>query len=97
MVNNLTEGRPLKLLFFFAIPMVVGNLFQQLYNMVDSWVVGNFVGTTALAAVGIGFPVIYLLSSLFMGLSIGGSVVIAQFMGAGDRVFSMEDGEIVDA
>ena len=47
--------------------------------------VGNFVGTTALAAVGIGFPVIYLLSSLFMGLSIGGSVVIAQFMGAGDR------------
>ena len=44
MVNNLTEGKPLKLLFFFAMPMVVGNLFQQLYNMVDSMVVGRFVG-----------------------------------------------------
>lgn len=44
MVNNLTEGKPLKLLFFFAMPMVVGNLFQQLYNMVDSMVVGAFCG-----------------------------------------------------
>ena len=44
MINNLTEGKPLKLLFFFAVPMVVGNLFQQLYNMVDSMVVGRFVG-----------------------------------------------------
>ena len=52
MVNNLTEGKPLKLLFFFAMPMVVGNLFQQLYNMVDSMVVGRFVGEDALAAVG---------------------------------------------
>ena len=52
MVNNLTEGKPLKLLFFFAMPMVVGNLFQQLYNMVDSMVVGRFVGKQALAAVG---------------------------------------------
>ena len=42
MINNLTEGKPLKLLFFFAVPMVVGNLFQQLYNMVDSMVVGRF-------------------------------------------------------
>lgn len=56
MVNNLTEGKPLKLLFFFAMPMVVGNLFQQLYNMVDSMVVGRFVGEDALAAVGSSFP-----------------------------------------
>ena len=48
MVNNLTEGKPLKLLFFFAMPMVVGNLFQQLYNMVDSMVVGRFVGVHGL-------------------------------------------------
>ena len=48
MINNLTEGKPLKLLFFFAVPMVVGNLFQQLYNMVDSMVVGRFVGEDAL-------------------------------------------------
>ena len=51
MVQNLTEGRPLKLLFFFALPMVAGNLFQQLYNTVDSIVVGKYVGDTALAAV----------------------------------------------
>ena len=44
MVKNLTEGRPLRLLFFFSLPMVAGNLFQQLYNMVDSVVVGNYVG-----------------------------------------------------
>ena len=56
MVNNLTEGKPLKLLFFFAMPMVVGNLFQQLYNMVDSMVVGRFVGEDALAAVGSSVP-----------------------------------------
>ena len=52
MVQNLTEGRPLKLLFFFALPMVAGNLFQQLYNMVDTMVVGKFVGEDAVAAVG---------------------------------------------
>ena len=47
MVKNLTNGKPLKLLFFFALPMVLGNLFQQLYNMVDSMVVGKFVGEDA--------------------------------------------------
>ena len=46
MVKNLTEGKPLNLLFFFALPMVAGNLFQQLYNMVDTAVVGKFVGRT---------------------------------------------------
>ena len=56
MIRNLTEGPPLRLLFFFALPMVAGNLFQQLYNMVDSMVVGKFVGEDALAAVGIELP-----------------------------------------
>ncbi len=82
---DMTQGSPLSLIVRFSLPLLVGNAFQQLYNMVDSWVVGKFVGTTALAAVGIGFPVIFLLSSLFIGLSIGASVVIAQFIGAGDR------------
>ena len=50
MVKNLTEGKPLNLLFFFALPMVAGNLFQQLYNMVDTAVVGKFVGEDAVAA-----------------------------------------------
>ena len=53
--------------------------------MVDSWVVGNYVGDAALAAVGIGFPVLFMFTSLFMGLSTGGTVVIAQFYGAGNQ------------
>lgn len=83
MINNLTEGKPLKLLFFFAIPMVVGNLFQQLYNMVDSMVVGRFVGEDALAAVGSSFPVVFLAVAVAAGLSMGCTVVISQFFGAG--------------
>lgn len=83
MVNNLTEGKPLKLLFFFAMPMVVGNLFQQLYNMVDSMVVGRFVGEDALAAVGSSFPVVFLSVAVAAGLSMGCTVVISQFFGAG--------------
>lgn len=59
MVKNLTEGRPLNLLFFFALPMVAGNLFQQLYNMVDTAVVGKFVGEDAVAAVGSSFPIVF--------------------------------------
>ena len=83
MINNLTEGKPLKLLFFFAVPMVVGNLFQQLYNMVDSMVVGRFVGEDALAAVGSSFPVVFLSVAVAAGLSMGCTVVISQFFGAG--------------
>lgn len=83
MVKNLTEGRPLKLLFFFALPMVLGNLFQQLYNMVDSMVVGKFVGEDALAAVGSSFPVVFLAVAVAAGLSMGCTVVISQLFGAG--------------
>lgn len=82
---DMTRGEPLGLIVRFSLPLLVGNAFQQLYNMVDSWVVGQFVGTTALAAVGIAFPVIFLLSSLFIGLSIGASVMIAQYIGSEDR------------
>ena len=83
MVKNLTEGKPLKLLFFFALPMVVGNLFQQLYNMVDSMVVGQFVGEDALAAVGSSFPVVFLSIAIAAGLSMGCTVVISQLFGGG--------------
>ena len=82
MVKNLTEGKPLKLLFFFAMPMVLGNLFQQLYNMVDSMVVGKFVGEDALAAVGSSFPVVFLAVAIASGLSMGCTVVISQLFGA---------------
>ncbi|MEG1144130.1 MAG: MATE family efflux transporter [Clostridium sp.] len=83
MIKNLTEGKPLKLLFFFSLPMLMGNLFQQLYNMVDSMVVGNFVGADALASVGASFPVVFLAVALASGLSMGCSVVISQLFGAG--------------
>jgi putative MATE family efflux protein len=64
--------------------MLLGNLLQQLYNMVDSAVVGRFVGTEALAAVGTTFPIVFMIISLFIGLGMGASVIIAQYFGAGD-------------
>ena len=81
--RNMTVGSPAGHIFYFALPLLAGSFLQQLYNMVDSWVVGNYVGDGALAAVGVGAPVIFLFTSLFMGLSNGGTVVIAQFFGAG--------------
>ena len=87
-MRNMTVGSPAGHIFSFALPLLAGSFLQQLYNMVDSWVVGNYAGDAALAAVGVGFPVIFMFTSLFMGLSNGGTVVIAQFYGAGnmDRV-----------
>ena len=87
-LRNMTVGSPAGHIFYFALPLLLGSFLQQLYNMVDSWVVGNYAGDAALAAVGVGFPVIFMFTSLFMGLSSGGTVVIAQFYGAGrmDRV-----------
>lgn len=84
----MTVGSPAGHILAFSLPLLLGSFLQQLYNMVDSWVVGNYVGEAALAAVGIGFPVLFMFTSLFMGLSTGGTVVIAQFYGAGkmDRV-----------
>ena len=82
MVKNLTEGPPLKLLFFFSLPMVAGNLFQQLYNMVDTAVVGKFVGEDAVAAVGSSFPIVFLAVAVAAGLSMGCNVVISQLFGA---------------
>ena len=70
-MTDMTSGNPYKLIIFFSIPLLIGNIFQQLYNMVDSIVVGNVIGEKALAAVGTGFPVIFMLSSLFMGIGIG--------------------------
>lgn len=81
---DMTTGSPARLLAAFALPLLAGNILQQLYNMVDSFVVGNYVGATALAAVGTGFPIVYLLASLFIGFSMGATVMIAQYVGAGD-------------
>ncbi len=79
------NGSIIKSIFLFSVPLLIGNLFQQLYNTVDSYVVGNFVGTQALAAVGASSPIINMLIGFFMGLATGAGVIIAQFYGAGDE------------
>ena len=81
----MTEGVIWKQLVYFAIPLLIGNLFQQLYNTVDSIVVGNFVSKQALAAVGSTGPIINTLVGFFMGLATGASVVISQYYGARDN------------
>ena len=80
--KDMTSGSIPKLLIRFAIPLLLGNVFQQLYNMVDAWVVGNFVSNEAFSAVGTVGPILATLISLFMGLSSGAGVVIAQNYGA---------------
>ena len=82
---DMTQGSPTRLMVLFSLPLLVGNIFQQLYNMVDSMVVGQFVGASALTAVGTGFPIIFLLASLFIGFSMGATIMIAQYIGAGDQ------------
>ncbi|MCR5796111.1 MAG: MATE family efflux transporter [Solobacterium sp.] len=86
--RNMTEGSIPRLLITFAIPLLLGNIFQQFYNMVDSWVVGNYVSNEAFSAVGTVGPIINMLIGFFMGLSSGAGVVISQFFGAqkDDRV-----------
>lgn len=78
----MTEGVIWKELLLFSIPLLLGNLFQQLYNAVDSIVVGNYIGPQALAAVGSSAPLINLLVSFFMGLSVGAGVIISRYFGA---------------
>ncbi|MBR6500000.1 MAG: MATE family efflux transporter, partial [Firmicutes bacterium] len=79
----MTEGSIAKHIILFAMPLVVGNILQQMYNTVDSIVVGRFIGGTALAAVGCSGAVVHLLVGMFVGLTNGASVVISQYYGAG--------------
>lgn len=83
-MKDLTIGKEGKLIFNFAVPMLIGNVFQQLYNIVDSAIVGNFLGKEALAAVGASFPIIFTLISLIIGIASGAMVLISQFFGAKD-------------
>ena len=82
--TDMTQGSIPRLLMSFAVPLIIGNLFQQLYNTVDSIVVGNFVSKQALAAVGCTGPIINALIGLFAGLATGAGVVISQYYGAKD-------------
>ena len=82
--NQITEGVIWKQLLIFFFPILLGSFFQQMYNTVDTVVVGRFVGTTALAAVGASGPLIDLLIGFFTGLASGATVVVSQRYGARD-------------
>ena len=81
-VKDMTQGTPWKLLLQFAVPLFIGNIFQQLYNMVDSIIVGNYVSSNALGAIGTTNSLHFFFFSLVGGLSVGIGIIVAQFFGA---------------
>lgn len=81
---DMTTGSPVRILLQFSAPMLVGNALQQLYNMVDSSVAGKYIGMNALSAVSNGFMIVMMITTLFSGLSVGGTIIIAQFVGRKD-------------
>ena len=83
--KDMTQGAPWKRILEFSIPMLIGNIAQQLYNTADSIIVGMYVGDNALAAVGSAMPILNLLLSLFVGISTGAGIVVSQRYGAKDR------------
>ena len=83
--QDMTVGNPATNLIRFSTPLLIGNLAQQLYSTVDSIVVGNYVGDSALAAIGASGPIINLLLVLFMGVSVGASIMASQCFGAKDK------------
>ncbi len=83
--KDMTLGSPWKRIMEFSIPMLIGNVAQQLYNTADSIIVGHYVGDNALAAVGSAMPILNLLLGLFVGISTGAGIVVSQSYGAKDR------------
>ena len=84
MQQDMTAGSPVKTILMFTVPIFVGNVFQQFYSMVDTIIVGKFVGTTALAAVGSVGTIMFLIIGFMLGLTAGFTVLTAQRFGAGD-------------
>ena len=84
-VMDMTKGNPTKLLLRFAVPLLIGNVFQQVYNLVDAAVIGHWGNEAALAAVGMSGPLYFLLQSFVIGMSIGVGIVVSQYYGAGDE------------
>ena len=82
---DMTEGAPWKKLTLFAVPLLIGNLFQQLYSTVDAVMLGWIVGDDALAAVGASMPILFLLLVLIMGLAVGAGIMVSQYFGAKKR------------
>lgn len=86
---DMTEGKPISLLWAFTFPTLMGNLLNQVYSITDSIVVGRYLGQTALAAVGSTMPVILLLAALMIGINVGVGIIISRYFGQmwGDRIF----------
>ena len=84
-VSDMTKGSPWKSILTFAFPMLIGNIAQQLYNTVDSIVVGKYIGDNALSAVGSAAPILNLLLVLFIGISSGANIMVSQYFGAKKR------------
>ena len=85
MIKDLTKGAPLKLILLFSVPLLIGNIFQQLYNLADIVIVGRTLGVNALAAVGAVAPLFFLIMFAVVGLNNGFAVITAQRFGAGDE------------
>ena len=83
--TDMTVGTPWKSIALFAVPMIIGNIAQQLYSTVDSIVVGKYIGDNALAAVGSATPIVTLLMVLFVGISAGSTIMVSQYFGAKSR------------
>ena len=83
--GDMTQGTPWKVILAFTLPMLIGNIAQQLYNTVDSIVVGKYIGDNALAAVGSCGPIVNMLLVLFIGISAGASIMVSQYFGAKNR------------
>jgi putative MATE family efflux protein len=83
--KNLTEGNPAKLILLFTVPLLIGNIFQQFYNIADTFIVGRTIGINALAAVGCTGSIMFLILGFAQGLTAGLSIIIAQKFGAGDK------------
>ena len=85
MTNDMTKGNPVKLILLFSIPLLIGNIFQQFYSMVDTIIVGRFVGVDALAAVGSTGSMVFLVNGFATGLTSGFAVLVSQRFGAKDE------------
>ena len=84
--QNLTQGSVFRTIVFFSLPMILGNMLQQLYNVADTLIVGRYIGSEALASVGTSFTLMTFLTSILLGLCMGSSVFFSMCYGAGDEL-----------
>ena len=82
MIKDMTTGSPVKTLWLFSLPMLLSVMFQQIYNIADSMIAGQYIGEEALAAVGASYPITMIFMAVAIGSNIGSSIVISQLFGA---------------